>query len=271
MRESQKIDLSGYRQRDNVEHEGYDEARSIAHGERNNQDGVSNLWDRVFSNDNILEAYHRVVGNKGAAGVDGMTFDQLFPYLNENWMELRNPLYNGTYKPKPVRRVEIPKDGGGMRKLGIPTVVDRMIQQAISQVLQGIFDPTFSESSYGFRPGRSAHMAINQAKTYYEEGYKYVVDIDLKAYFDTLNHDKLMHYVEEKIKDKRVLNLIRLYLRSGIMDGGIAKPTELGAPQGGPLSPILSNIYLDKFDKMLESRGHRFARYADDSAPRKCA
>lgn len=265
MRESQKTEQAGCRQKDNVEHEGYDEVRRTSCGERNDQNGVENLFEVILSKNNLNQAYLQVVGNKGAGGVDGMSCDELLPYLRENREELLAKLYADTYRPMPVRRVEIEKDGGGKRKLGIPTVIDRLIQQAINQVLQQIFDPEFSENSFGFRPKRSAHMAIMQAKAYYEQGYKYVVDIDLKAYFDTINHDKLMYLVEKKVKDKQVLRLIRRYLQSGIMEGGLFSPTEEGAQQGGPLSPLLSNIYLDEFDKELGRRGHKFVRYADDS------
>lgn len=264
MRQSQKTERTGYRQKDNVEHERYGEARSASHGERQFQGGVPNLFERILSRDNLNQAYLQVVGNKGAAGVDGMTYDQLLPYLKENRMELLTQLHEGTYLPSPVKRVEIPKDGGGKRKLGIPTVVDRMIQQAINQVLQPIFELEFSDNSFGFRPKRSAHMAIIQAKSHYEQGYKYVVDIDMKAYFDTINHDKLMYLIEKRVKDKRILRLIRLYLQSGIMEDGLVKTSEEGAMQGGPLSPLLSNIYLHEFDRELESRGHKFTRYADD-------
>jgi group II intron reverse transcriptase/maturase len=264
VRESQKTEQADYRQKDSVEHEGYDEVRSASCGEGSQQNGVSNLFEIIISRGNLNQAYFQVVGNKGAAGVDGMTCDDLLPYLKENREELLAQLHTGTYRPMPVRRVEIKKDEGGVRKLGIPTVIDRLIQQAINQVLQQIFDPEFSDNSFGFRPKRSAHMAIMQAKAYYEQGYKYVADIDLKAYFDTINHDKLMHLIEKKAKDKRVLRLIRLYLQSGIMEGGLVKPTEEGAQQGGPLSPLLSNIYLDEFDKELAKRGHKFVRYADD-------
>src|SRR5690625_4463376 len=220
--------------------------------------------DNILSKNNLNQAYLQVVRNKGAAGVDGMTYDQLLPHLKEHREELLESLQNGTYRPQPVLRVEIPKPGGGIRKLGIPTVIDRMIQQAINQVLQPIFDPTFSDNSFGFRPKRSAHQAIIQAKAYYEQGYKYVVDIDMKAYFDTVNHDKLMYYIERKIQDKRVLYLIRQYLKSGIMVNGLFESSEKGTPQGGNLSPLLSNIYLHEFDKLLTTRGHRFVRYADD-------
>lgn len=193
MRESQKTGQAGCCGKDSVEHEGYDEVRRASCGEGSFQDGVSNLFEITLSRSNLNQAYFRVVGNKGVAGVDGMTCDELLPYLKENREELLEQLYAGTYRPLPVRRVEIEKDEGGKRKLGIPTVIDRMIEQAINQVLQQIFDPEFSDNSFGFRPKLSAQMAIMQAKAYYEQGYKYVVDIDLKAYFDTINHDKLMY------------------------------------------------------------------------------
>lgn len=263
MRQPQKTRKLDYRRRDNVEHEGYDGVHSDFHGELKNQSGV-HLFERVLSRNNLNQAYLQVVRNKGAAGVDGMTCDQLLPYLKEHREELLESLYNGTFRPQPVLRVEIPKSDGGVRKLGIPTVIDRMIQQAINQVLQPLFDPTFSDTSFGFRPKRSAHQAIIQAKTYYEQGYKYVVDIDMKAYFDTVNHDKLMYYIGRKVQDKRVLRLIRQYLKSGIMVNGLFEASDEGTPQGGNLSPLLSNIYLNEFDKLLTERGHRFVRYADD-------
>ncbi|MED3737185.1 group II intron reverse transcriptase/maturase, partial [Virgibacillus pantothenticus] len=264
MRQLQKTGESGYRQRDSVEHEGYVEAHSTFHGEQNNQNGVSNLFERILSRNNLNQAYLQVVRNKGAAGIDGMTYDQLLPYLKEHKEELLTQLRQGKYKPQPVLRVEIPKPDGGKRKLGIPTVIDRMLQQAINQVLQPIFEPTFSDNSFGFRPKRSAHHAIIRAKSYYEQGYKYVVDLDMKSYFDTVNHDKLMYFVEKQISDKRVLHLIRRYLLSGIMINGIFEKSEQGTPQGGNLSPLLSNIYLNELDQLLEKRGHRFVRYADD-------
>lgn len=263
MRQPQKTRKLDYRRRDNVEHEGYDGVHSDFHGELKNQSGV-HLFERVLSRNNLNQAYLQVVRNKGAAGVDGMTCEQLLPYLKEHREELLESLYNGTFRPQPVLRVEIPKSDGGVRKLGIPTVIDRMIQQAINQVLQPLFDPTFSDTSFGFRPKRSAHQAIIQAKTYYEQGYKYVVDIDMKAYFDTVNHDKLMYYIGRKVQDKRVLRLIRQYLKSGIMVNGLFEASDEGTPQGGNLSPLLSNIYLNEFDKLLTERGHRFVRYADD-------
>ncbi|WP_077702999.1 group II intron reverse transcriptase/maturase [Virgibacillus dokdonensis] len=264
MRQLQKTGESGYRQRDSVEHEGYVEAHSGLHGEKNNQNGVSNLFERILSRNNLNQAYLQVVRNKGAAGVDGMTCDQLLPYLKEHKEELLLQLYQEKYKPQPVLRVEIPKPDGGKRKLGIPTVIDRMLQQAINQVLQPIFEPKFSDNSFGFRPKRSAHHAIIRAKSYYEQGYKYVVDLDMKSYFDTVNHDKLMYFVEKQIDDKRVLRLVRQYLLSGIMINGIFEKSEEGTPQGGNLSPLLSNIYLNELDQRLEKRGHRFVRYADD-------
>lgn len=263
LRQPQKTRRLGYHQRANVEHEGYDGAHSNFHGELKNQNGV-NLFEKILSRNNLNQAYLQVVRNKGAAGVDGMTCDQLLPHLKKHREELLESLQSGTFRPQPVLRVEIPKPDGGVRKLGIPTVIDRMIQQAINQVLQPLFDPTFSDNSFGFRPKRSAHQAIIQAKTYYEQGYKYVVDIDMKAYFDTVNHDKLMYYIEEKVQDKRVLQLIRQYLRSGIMVNGLFEASEEGTPQGGNLSPLLSNIYLNEFDKLLTKRGHKFVRYADD-------
>lgn len=263
LRQPQKTGKPDYRQRDSVEHEGYNGVHSDFHGKLNNQNGV-NLLEKILSRNNLNQAYLQVVRNKGAAGVDGMTYDQLLPHLKEYREELLTKLHNGTYRPQPVLRVEIPKPDSGVRKLGIPTVIDRMIQQAINQVLQPIFDPTFSDNSFGFRPKRSAHQAIIQAKSYYEQGYKYVVDMDMKAYFDTVNHDKLMYYIEGKVQDKRVLRLIRQYLKSGIMINGLFQASEEGTPQGGNLSPLLSNIYLNEFDKLLTARGHKFVRYADD-------
>ena len=263
MRQSQKTIKESCCQRNNVEHEEYGKACSAFHGEQNNQDGV-NLFEKILSRNNLNLAYMQVVRNKGAAGVDGMTYDQLLPYLKENREILLEQLRSSRYKPQPVLRVEIPKPTGGKRKLGIPTVIDRMIQQAINQVLQPLFESEFSDNSFGFRPKRSAQMAIIRAKEYYEQGYRHVVDIDMKAYFDTVNHDKLMYYIEKKVKDKRVLQLIRNYLVSGVMDRGLFSNSDKGTPQGGNLSPLLSNIYLHEFDKVLEKRGHKFVRYADD-------
>jgi RNA-directed DNA polymerase len=208
-----------------------------------------------------MAAYRRVVQNGGAAGVDGMTVKELMPYCRKHWARIREELLSGRYEPEPVRRVEIPKpDGKGTGALGIPTVLDRLIQQAVLQVLTPIFDPTFSEDSYGFRPKRSAHEAVRRARTHMAAGYRWVVDLDLEKFFDRVNHDVLMSRVA-----RRVLLLIRRYLRAGMMEGGLVSPRLEGTPQGGPLSPLLSNILLDELDRELEDRGHRFARYADDA------
>ena len=221
--------------------------------------------EEVLRRENLVTAYHRVRANKGAPGVDGMTIDDLKLYLKEHWPRIKEQLIAGTYQPQPVRRVDIPKPSGkGVRSLGIPVVLDRFIQQAILEVLTPIFDPHFSESSYGFRPGRKAHDAVRCARQYVEEGYRYVVDIDLEKFFDTVNHDMLMARVARRIKDTRLLKLIRAYLTSGIMYEGIVQAHTEGTPQGSPLSPLLSNILLDELDKELERRGHRFCRYADD-------
>jgi RNA-directed DNA polymerase len=222
------------------------------------------LLEQILSRDNMNLAFKRVKSNKGSHGVDGMSIDDTFQYLKTHGKELILAIREGKYKPKSVRRVEIPKPDGGVRLLGIPTVLDRMIQQAIMQVISPIFEKDFSKSSYGFRPGKSAHQAVLQAKEYIEAGYNWVVDIDLEKFFDRVNHDILMSRVARKIKDKRVLKLIRTYLNSGIMVNGIVVSNEEGTPQGGNLSPLLANIMLDDLDKELEKRGHRFCRYADD-------
>jgi group II intron reverse transcriptase/maturase len=243
-------------------------ARRILSAETDGQDNerasTFSLLERILSRENLNAAYKQVKRNKGSHGIDGMKVDELLPYLKENGDKLIEGLKAGTYRPKPVRRVEIPKSDGGVRLLGIPTVVDRMLQQAIAQILTPIFDPEFSDSSFGFRPGRSAHQAIKRAQGYMNEGYDWVVDIDLAKYFDTVNHDKLMALVARKVKDKRVLKLVREYLKAGVMINGVVIDTEDGCPQGGPLSPLLSNIMLDEMDKELEKRGHKFCRYADD-------
>ncbi|GHT80133.1 group II intron reverse transcriptase/maturase [Actinomycetota bacterium] len=237
---------------------------SAPSGETDSDNGIT-LCDEVFSKENIECAIYKVKSNKGAPGVDGMTVGELQTYWDEHGADAERYIKNLHYRPRPVRSVEIPKPNGNTRTLGIPCVVDRMIQQAVLQVLTPLIDPTFSEYSFGFRPERSAHMAIEQARQYFEQGYSTVVDIDLKSYFDTVNHDILMRLVEEKgITDKVVLHIIRRSLISGCMDGGIVTQRTKGTPQGGPLSPLLSNIYLDVFDKELESRGHKFVRYADD-------
>ncbi|MGC2734191.1 MAG: group II intron reverse transcriptase/maturase, partial [Candidatus Acidiferrales bacterium] len=223
------------------------------------------LMEEVCERENLLEALRRVKGNKGSAGIDGMTVGQLSGYLKEHWLTIREQLLNGTYKPQPVRRVEIEKpDGGGMRKLGIPTTLDRFLQQAVMQVLQRRWNRTFSDHSYGFRPGRSAHQAVTQAQLYLAEGYGWVIDLDLEKFFDRVNHDKLMGQVAKRVEDKRLLKLIRAFLNVGVMENGLVSPSVEGTPQGGPLSPLLSNLVLDELDRELERRGHRYVRYADD-------
>ena len=220
--------------------------------------------EAVVERENLKKALAQVKRNKGAPGIDGTTVEALGPYLKEHWPSIRAQLLEGTYKPRPVRRVEIPKASGGMRPLGIPTVLDRFIQQAVMQVLQADWDGTFSETSFGFRPGRSAHQAVKQAQAYIASGYAVVVDIDLEKFFDRVNHDVLMGLVAKRVADKRILKLIRSFLTAGVLEGGLVSPTEEGTPQGGPLSPLLSNLMLDELDKELEKRGHRFVRYADD-------
>ena len=220
--------------------------------------------EAIVERENLKRALARVKRNKGAAGNDGMTVEELPAYLKEHWPTIRAQLCEGTYKPQPVRRVEIPKASGGLRPLGIPTVLDRFIQQAVLQVLQTEWDRTFSESSYGFRPGRSAHQAVAEAQAYIASRHAFVVDIDLEKFFDRVNHDILMGLVAKRVADKRLLKLIRGFLTAGVLEGGLVSPTEEGTPQGGPLSPLLSNLMLDVLDKELERRGHRFVRYADD-------
>jgi RNA-directed DNA polymerase len=223
------------------------------------------MMEAVVGRENMRAAYEQVVGNQGAAGIDAMTVAELKPYLQTHWSRIKEELLAGRYDPQPVRRVDIPKPGGkGMRMLGIPCVVDRLIQQAVYQVLSPLFEPEFSSSSYGFRPGRSAHQAVQQAKAYVQEGRKWVVDLDLEKFFDRVNHDLLMARLARKVKDKRLLRLIRKFLQAGMMEGGLVQPRTQGTPQGGPLSPLLSNILLDDLDRELEKRGHAFCRYADD-------
>ena len=222
------------------------------------------VWEAVFEKENLRTALKRVESNKGAAGIDGMEVKDLSGYLKAHWKEVREALESGKYRPSPVRRVEIPKPDGGVRQLGIPTVLDRLIQQAIAQVITPMFEAVFSPYSYGFRPGRSAHQAVQKSQEYIREGYDWVVDIDLEKFFDRVNHDMLMARVARVLKDKRVLKLIRAYLNSGVMLNGVVMDTKEGTPQGGPLSPLLSNIMLSDLDRELEGRGHKFVRYADD-------
>lgn len=264
MQRPQKTAKVGYPCEGMLETKSNKGACSVARLETERQDGAENLLEAILDRNNLNKAYLKVKGNGGSAGIDGMTVDEMLPYLKEHREELLTALRNGKYKPKAVRRVEIPKPDGGKRKLGVPTVIDRMIQQAIVQVLQPIYEPLFSDNSYGFRPKRSAHQAISKALEYYNEGFKQVVDLDLAKYFDTVNHDILIDMLREQIKDERVISLIRKYLKSGVMIDGLVSPTTEGTPQGGNLSPLLSNIYLTAFDKLLESRGHKFVRYADD-------
>ena len=220
--------------------------------------------ERILSRENMLLAMKRVTSNKGSHGVDGMTVYELKQFLKANWIQIREDIFAGEYRPMPVRRVEIPKPNGGTRLLGIPTVLDRLIQQAIAQELNNIYDEKFSENSFGFRPRRGAKDAIKKAENFINEGFRWVVDIDLEKFFDKVNHDILMYKLSKDITDKRVLKLIRRYLQSGIMINGVVVSNEEGTPQGGPLSPLLSNIMLDELDKELEKRGHKFCRYADD-------
>jgi RNA-directed DNA polymerase len=227
-------------------------------------DPHEHLLERIVSRENMRRAWKRVKANKGAPGTDNMSTEDFPAFARKNWDTIRESLLAGTYQPLPVRRVEIPKATGGTRPLGIPTVVDRLIQQAIYQVLMPIFDPDFSDHSYGFRPGRSAHAAVYRIREYIQEGYRTAVDLDLSKFFDTVNHDVLMHRVARKVRDKRVLRLIGEYLRAGVMVNERVCKTTTGVPQGGPLSPLLANILLDDLDKELEKRGHRFVRYADD-------
>jgi len=225
---------------------------------------TNRLMEEVCERENMKEALRRVKANKGSAGIDRMTVGAIADYLKQHWLAIRERLLNGTYEPNPVRRVEIPKSDGGVRKLGIPTVLDRLIQQAVMQVLQRQWDRTFSDHSYGFRPGRSAHHAVAQAQQYITEGHDWCVDLDLEQFFDRVNHDKLMGQIAKRVDDKRLLKLIRAFLNAGVMENGLVSPSVEGTPQGGPLSPLLSNLVLNELDRELERRGHRFVRYADD-------
>ncbi|MFC6164796.1 group II intron reverse transcriptase/maturase [Lactiplantibacillus dongliensis] len=263
MRRLQKTEQADRQGIDSLEDKGYLGAHSVTDGESTVQNGVP-FVDLVLARGNLNLAFKRVRCNKGAAGIDGMTVDQLSEYIYKHRDELLESLRNETYCPKPVKRVEIPKPDGSTRKLGVPTVIDRMVQQAVVQVLSPIYEQVFSDNSYGFRPGRSAHDAIKKVTSLYNQGYHYVVDLDLKAYFDTVNHDLLMNFVQQQIHDPWLLHLVRRFLTSGVMNGQLFQKTTKGTPQGGNLSPLLANIYLNELDKLLVSRGHQFVRYADD-------
>lgn len=265
---SRQLHIEGYLQKDRVELEGDVGAPSISltleKGRNAKSKYDSELLERIIDRNNLNEAFRRVKANKGSHGIDGMKVDELLQYLKENGASLRQSLLEGSYKPNPVRRVEIPKPDGKKRPLGIPTLVDRVIQQAIAQVLSPIFEKKFSDNSYGFRPNRNAHQAILKCKEYMDKGYKWAVDIDLENYFDTVNHDKLIGLVYREVKDIRVISLIRKYLQAGVMERGVFNNTQKGVPQGGNLSPLLSNIMLNELDKELEKRELCFCRYADD-------
>lgn len=257
------LENKSYLQRDNAEREENAGAHSKDHREVEEADGAE-LLERILDRENLNKAYKRVKANKGAPGIDGMTVEDALSWLREHREELLESIRSGKYKPQPVRRKEIPKADGGVRQLGIPTVVDRVIQQAIAQQLTPIYEPLFSENSFGYRPGKSAQMAIQKVKEYAEQGYKHAVLIDLSKYFDTLNHELLMNMLREQVSDKRVTELIKRYLKSGVMEDGLLVKTEEGSPQGGPLSPLLANIYLNKFDWEIGGRGVPVIRYADD-------
>lgn len=269
--------MSGKRQKNQLElaftYVGKGEARtevrkgtepSMARNEAERLAESERLMEDVCEAKNLKQALRRVKANRGSAGIDGMKVDELPKWLMENWNKMRGELLDGQYQPGAVKRVEIAKPDGGTRKLGIPTVVDRFVQQAVMQVLQRIWEPTFSESSYGFRPDRSAHGAVETAQRYIREGRRWVVDIDLEKFFDRVNHDRLMARVSTRVRDKRMLGLIRGFLTAGVLEGGLVQASDEGTPQGGPLSPLLSNIVLDELDEELEKRGHAFVRYADD-------
>lgn len=255
----------GCLQRDGVERKEYAGAQSVEARERKERDGARTLLDEILDKDNLNQAYKRVKSNKGAPGIDGMTVDAALPWLMENGKELKRSIREGEYKPSPVRRVMIPKpDGSGERKLGIPTVIDRVIQQAIAQKLQPIYEPLFADESYGYRPGRSCQQAMKKVKEYADRGYVQVAEIDLSKYFDTINHELLMNLLREQIQDPEVIKLIKKYLKSGVMENGMVVKTEEGSPQGGNLSPLLANIYLNQYDQEMKRRGVIFVRYADD-------
>lgn len=262
-KEQRELDFSSPRLGE-TRNAGGEETESLrAASEDESPDGQDRLMEEICGWENLKTAIGQVKANKGSAGIDGKTVEELPDYAE--LMGIREQLLSGTYKPQPVRRVEIPKPEGGVRQLGIPTVLDRMVQQAVMQVLQRQWDPTFSDSSYGFRPGRSAHQAVARAQEYVAAGYGWVVDLDLEKFFDRVNHDKLMGQIAKRVRDKRLLKLIRAFLNAGVMENGLVSPSVEGTPQGGPLSPLLSNLVLDELDRELESRGLRFVRYADDS------
>lgn len=270
MQRKQKTEKSGCQLELKLEVERPIEVHSNVKPETANTDSVigykseRNLLEEILKVDNMFKAHERVIKNKGAAGIDGMSVKELNEYLIKNYQVLCESIRGGWYKPKPVKRVEIPKPDGGKRLLGVPTVIDRMVQQAMVQILQPIFEQTFSDNSFGFRPKRNAQQAIQRAKEYCESGYRYVVDLDLEKYFDTVNHDLLIKMLRETIKEEPVITLVKKFLKSGVMIEGLVSQTVQGTPQGGNLSPLLSNVYLTKFDRMLEERGHKFVRYADD-------
>ena len=263
MEKAEYLGNEGCLQRDSAEHEEYAGAQSAGGREGKEADGAD-LLERILSRENLNKAYKRVRANKGAPGIDGMTVEDALPWFRQHRKELLDSIQAGKYKPQPVRRKEIPKPDGGVRELGIPTVIDRVIQQAIAQQLNPIFEPRFKDGSYGYRPNRSAQQAIQKVKEYAEQGYTTAVEIDLSKYFDTLNHELLMNMVREEVKDKRVTDLIKKYLKSGVMVEGLLVKTEEGSPQGGPLSPLLANIYLNKYDQEMTRRGVKVIRYADD-------
>ena len=252
----------GCLRRDNVEREGYAGALSTMTQEAEETDGA--LLARILDRDNLNRAYKRVKANKGAPGIDGRSIEETFVWLKEHGKELVEQIRAGKYKPSPVRRKEIPKPDGGVRKLGIPTVTDRIIQQAIAQQVMSIYEPLFSDGSYGYRPGRNAQQAVQKVKEYAEQGYKFAVMLDLSKYFDTLNHELLMNLLRRQIRDKQVILLIKKYLKSGVMEKGVKVRTEEGSPQGGNLSPLLANVYLNEFDQEFARRGIKVVRYADD-------
>lgn len=266
--ESRQLHIEGFARESKVELDDNEKVPSISLTSDKKRDDINvytrNLLKKIIHKDNMYEAFRRVKKNKGSHGIDGLTIDELQSYLEVNGVKLQQNLLDGTYEPLPVRRVEIPKDNGKKRLLGIPTIVDRVVQQAIAQVLSPIFEKTFSDNSFGFRPNRSAHDALKRCQEYMNEGYTWLVDIDLASYFDTVNHDILIGLIYKEIKDIRVISLIRKYLNAGVMINGVVSATTLGVPQGGNLSPLLSNIMLNELDKELTKRGLKFARYADD-------